>query len=295
MTGTVYALEDRALLSVSGPDARAFLDNIITGNITRLETPGDATHAGLLTPQGKILFAFYVIARADDLILDTDATLAPALTSRLGLYKLRAKVEIADITETASVGFALDAPPTVNGDHLIIADPRAPSLPHRMYRFDGGTFPKAGDGIHDARMALHIAAARPRLGVDFETGTTFIHEANWHLDGSVDFKKGCFIGQEVVSRTQHKAVVRKRFVAVTSSQDSRMSPGDDLKAGTAAIGKVGGVTADGQHALALVRLDRVAEAIEKGDPLTVGSAPIQIAETDIEDYRARASERAASS
>ena len=134
---------------------------------------------------------------------------------------------------------------------------------------------------HDHRIALGVA----EFGLDFAASDAFPHEVNWDLTGSVDFKKGCFIGQEVVSRMQHKAVVRKR-VTLVQSQSGGLERGQTVTAGTATVGQVGSVAGDGRTALALLRIDRVAEAITKGDPVQAGDNNIAVDPARLDAYRA---------
>lgn len=281
----------RGLVHVTGPDAVALLDNVITNDMGRLrgEPPGTtnavhagtAIHAGLLTPQGKILFAFFVVPVEEGFLLDLPSGDVSAFMKRLTLYRLRAKVDISDVSDRWSVSLASNASPVTG---ITVSDPRHASLPHRNYRAE----PRAPDADAFSEAAYcdaRIAATVAEIGADYESATTFPHEANWDRDGSVDFKKGCFIGQEVVSRAQHKAVARKRFVTVRS--DGALETRADVKAGAATIGQIGSVASDGREALALIRLDRAVVALAADTPVTTGTATLTIRQAELDDYRAK--------
>ena len=142
----------------------------------------------------------------------------------------------------------------------------------------------------DLRIELGIA----ELGKDFGPGEAFPHDVNWDLTGAVSFRKGCFIGQEVVSRMQHKAVVRKRIVRIGCEAGGTSQPlagGTDMTTGPATIGAVGSVHSDGRRALAMVRLDRAAEAIDKGDTILAGDTPVVVDPDALSRYREAASKR----
>ena len=248
-------LIERALVAVNGADAVSFLDNLATNALDTL-LPGDARFAALLTPQGKILFEFFALRTADGFLLEALRAKAAELIKRLTLYKLRAKVTIAEHISAVSVS------PTPAG--LSFADPRHGDL---GYRCIGTHVTSCNASTYDAH---RIALGVPEGGRDYALGDTFPHEANYDLVNGVSFTKGCFVGQEVVARMQNKTVVRKRVVKITGA--SPLSEGAAILIGDADIGRIGSV--DGKRALALLRLDRVAEARAKGQVLTTwGQTP----------------------
>jgi folate-binding protein YgfZ len=278
-------LPDRGVVHVAGEDAEKFLQGLVTNDVTapaavQPKTVPAAVHAGLLSPQGKILFDFFVVGLGSGLLLETARERVPELVKRLGMYRLRAKVAIEDAGgDLAVVACWGGTFTTANATHF--HDPRLPELGIRWLlprsllqrlledrvRVSGALQVEASD-YHAHRIALGV----PEGGKDFAFGDTFPHEANFDLLNGVSFAKGCFVGQEVVSRMQHRGGARKRMVIVEA--DAPLQPGDDIAAGAASIGTVG--SAAGQRALALVRLDRVEEANAKGEPLTAGGAPVRI-------------------
>jgi len=270
----VAQLTDRALIRVGGEDARGFLQGLITNDINKVGD-GTAIHAGLLTPQGKILFDFFVFPDGDGYLLDCASGQAAALMQRLTFYRLRAKVGIG---EENSLGLAAswgDAAPTLPDGARSFADPRLPALGFRIL------LPKtAGIGeIGCARAteadyhAKRIALGVPEGGRDYAYGDTFPHEAMFDQLVGVDFNKGCYVGQEVVSRMQHRGTARKRVVGVVG-EEALPAPGTVVAAGTTPIGTLGSVS--GATGLALIRLDRAEAARSAGEPLRAGEVTVAV-------------------
>ncbi len=282
-TAKCAVLPDRGVIAVTGEDARGFLDNLITNDMDLLDGR-PAIHAGLLTPQGKILFAFFVVRHDNGFLLDVRGEQAGELIKRLTLYKLRAKVAFEDLSASHVVAVTWgDGSPSWPGA-VVFADPRHRDLGLRgiMTREAAGALAADEAGVadwHAHRIALGVAEA----GHDFNAADTFPHEANFDRDGSVSFTKGCFVGQEVVARMQHKTVVRKRIVRVTG--DGPLATGTALGAGTAEIGNIGSVAS--LSGLALVRLDRAEDALAKGVALAAGDVTITIDPEALARYRAQ--------
>lgn len=281
-------LPDRTVLSVRGPDARKLLQDLVTDNLEDMQAHGDIRHSGLLSPQGKILFEFFIVRwdRGSEPVwcIDCETSQADDLLKRLAFYKLRAKVEISR-SEPELVVAAVwgGAPPQLNeGAVLACKDPRLDAMGFRLLaprnKMDdlakmaegdvAALEPAAVDNYHAHRISCGV----PEGGRDFSFGDAFPHEALWDEMGSVDFRKGCFIGQEVVSRMEHRGTARKRIVKVTAA--SALETGNAVQAGQAAIGNIGSVS--GNSGLALVRLDRVAEARAKAIPITVADRELSI-------------------
>lgn len=286
----IARLPDRGIVSVTGEDARAFLDNLITNDLAALEKPGDAIHAALLTPQGKILFAFFVVQRPDGYILETDRERSADLAKRLTMYKLRAKVTINDLSANYATIAAWDGEPPRSPLYVAFADPRSDRLGVRLLmapalaaKLEPGLLPAVHYDRH--RIALGIVDG----GRDYVLGDTFPHEANFDRFHGVSFTKGCFVGQEVVARMQNKTVVRKRVVRISGSGD--LTSGADVTIGDAVIGKVGSVA--GREALAMLRLDRAMEAVDKGQTITADGIAVTIEAEALKAYRDSAAERAA--
>lgn len=246
-------LASRALLSISGDEAVPFLQNLITCDVEDLKE-GDATFGALLTPQGKILFDFLVLREADAFLLDTQADQADDLSKRLMFYRLRAKVDIEADPRDVHVRWP------VSGDGF--ADPRHDDLGERL---PGPHEPDAAEADWNA---LRVSYGVPQLGTDFAAGTTFPHEAlmDQYDDAGVDFSKGCYVGQEVVSRMQHRGTARSRFILVSGPGGSRLpDAGAAITTDGRSVGTMGSsVDNDG---LALLRLDRVAQATRNEIPL----------------------------
>ncbi len=290
-------LEARGVVAVTGPDAEPLLQGLVTNDMARLDaTP--ALHAGLLTPQGKIMFAFFIVRAPDGVLLETAASSAAELAKRLAFYRLRAKADIADVSDTYSVFAAWPEPGPFPAGALGYRDPRHADLGNRVlvataaaagFAADWRTAGLVAATAEDYR-AHRIACGVAEFGSDFAGAEVFPHEANFDRQDGVDFRKGCFVGQEVVSRMQHKTVVRKRFVAVEGT-DSLPAGQAEIVAGPATLGRLGDV--EGRHGLALVRLDRALEMREAGTPALAGGVAVTIAPDALEDYARDAARRAA--
>ncbi|MEZ5853735.1 MAG: folate-binding protein [Hyphomicrobiaceae bacterium] len=286
-TATLALLADRGVIAVSGEDAKNFLDNLITNDMDLLDTQ-PAIHAGLLTPQGKILFAFFVVRHGDGFVLETRGDQVADLIKRLTLYKLRAKVTLSDMTASHGVAVGWGGAPPSLPQQICFPDPRHGELGWRLIvaREAMGALAASDAGAqawHDHRISLGIAEA----GYDFHSADTFPHEANFDLNAGVSFTKGCFVGQEVVARMQHKTVVRKRIVRVQGN--GPLVAGASVTAGPAEIGSIGSVASDG--GLALVRLDRASDAQIKGIALEAGGVPIAIDADALQRYRTQSESR----
>ncbi|MGO4675342.1 folate-binding protein YgfZ [Bosea sp. 2YAB26] len=273
-------LVDRGVIRVSGEDARDFLQNIVTNEMD-VVTPDHAGYGALLTPQGKIISDFLVVAVPEEerggFLLDVPLLQVPDLMKRLKLYKLRANVALDDLTEVATVvassgGFSL---PDDAG--LVYADPRLPALGERAItdRNDVGSLASAEpDAYHARRIALGI----PDGGRDFVYGDTFPHEALLDQLGGVSFKKGCYIGQEVVSRMQHRGTARTRIVPVVFTEGLVPEMGVEATAGSKVLGRIGSCAKG--RGLAMLRLDRVADAMAAGERLEGGGVAFTLAKPD---------------
>ncbi len=267
-------LSDRGVIRVGDEDAVKLLDGLVTNTLDKLRDSG-GIYTGLLSPQGKILFDFFIVQAGGDLLIDVAREQVSALIKRLTFYRLRARVTFEDCTNTLAVATVWGADiERFPGGMLAYRDPRNRALGYRLIlpveRLTEVPASVAhADDYHDHRIGVGV----PEAGRDFALGDTFPHEALYdHLAG-VDFKKGCFIGQEVVSRMQHRGTARKRIVPVEG--DSALRGGGEVMAGDATIGKVGSTSAS--RGLALLRLDRAHEANEKGTPLIVDGATVTIA------------------
>lgn len=278
----ITLLTDRGVVRVTGEDATSFLDNLVTNDLEGM-AEGEARFAALLTPQGKILFDFLVVRTADGYLLDIARDKAAELVKRLVLYKLRAKVMLEDCAATYTVGVAWDGSGGVPSASIPYRDPRAADAGQRFIA-QAQVPPPARQQATDGAQAFWrhlIALGIPEGGRDYAFGDAFPHEANMDRLQGVSFSKGCFVGQEVVARMQHKTVVRKRITRVTGA--SPLVAGAEVKAGEATIGTVGSVA--GNEALAMVRLDRAIEALDKGEAITAGGVPIIVDPAALNTYR----------
>jgi tRNA-modifying protein YgfZ len=238
-------LPGRAVLRIDGPEARRFLHNLLTADIEALKS-GEATYGALLTPPGKILFDLFVFDAGESFLVDCSAAQKAELVKRLGFYKLRAKTGIIDETALA-VGVSGQEPPQT----LRCRDPRSDAMGWRFFA------PK--DSL--AR-ATDYDCARIRHGLadtdaDLGSGEFFPHEANLDQLGGVSFEKGCYVGQEVVSRMEHRGTARSRILPVRLG-GAAPAKGSDIRAGEKVVGSL--LSSAGSMALALLRLDRLAEA-----------------------------------
>ena len=277
-------LPDRGVVKVSGEDARAFLDGLITTNV-ELVTPGIGRFGALLTPQGKIIVDFLVTeapeAHGGGFVFDVPLALAQAFATKLGFYKLRKKVTIDNLSPQLGVMAVWDGTPATKPD-LAFEDPRDPQLGWRVFTPDDlvdETATALGAEVTDSEAyeAHRIASGAPRGGVDFIYGDAFPHETNMDRLHGVDFDKGCYVGQEVVSRMQHRGTARTRTIRVRLD-GSVPEIGLPVIAGDKPVGTMGS-SANGVG-LALLRTDRVSDALDAGLPLTAGGLPISVVSVD---------------
>ena len=273
-------LPDRGVVKVAGEDARRFLHGLVTADMATL-TPEQARCAALLTPQGKIIADFIVTEAGPSdgggFFLDCPRALSPMLTEKLTFYRLRAKTTIEDLSDKLGVMAAWGGAGTTECG-LVYPDPRLPELGLRCMlppELVEDAAEELGASLADAAAyEVHrIALGVPRGGSDFAYGETFPHEADMDQFGGVDFAKGCYIGQEVVSRVEHRGMARNRIVPV-AFDGFAADAGMAVTAGDKTVGTLGS-TAEGRG-LALLRLDRVEDALAANLPLTAGGVALRI-------------------
>ena len=277
MTKKAALLGDRGVIAIGGDEAASFLQGLLTNDVERLEE-GEARYAGLLSPQGKILFDMLVVRAPAGIgaafLIDCAAGQAGSLARRLGFYKLRSKVSIADQSADRAVvaywGEEPDGPP----DSVLYVDPRDSRLGWRAI-MPRDRAVAVGDEHAPTYEALRIGVGVPKGGVDFAYGDAFPHDANFDLLHGLDFDKGCYVGQEVVSRMKHRGTARKRIARVKLTAEPA-SPGTPVLDGALAVGTLG--SSSGREALATLRLDRVEEAKAAGRKLTAGGIGLALAE-----------------
>jgi folate-binding protein YgfZ len=279
-------LPERGVVKVAGEDAGKFLNGLLTCDVTTV-TPERAAYAALLTPQGKIMIDMIVAeAPAQDgggFFLDTPRALCLTLVDRLNFYKLRAKVIAEDLSEVLGVIAVWDgAGETEYG--LCYTDPRLPQLgmrcmlPPHLAREAAADL---GAELVDAKEyeAHRIAHGVPRGGFDFYYNDAFPHEADMDQLNGIDFEKGCYVGQEVVSRVEHRGTARKRVVPVAFAEFAA-EVGVAVRAGDIDVGVMGSSAPGSGRGLAMLRLDRVGDAMAAGTPLMSGGMALKPVKPD---------------
>jgi folate-binding protein YgfZ len=277
-------LPDRGVVKVSGEGARDFLNGLVTTDVGLIQ-PGLGRFGALLTPQGKIVVDFLITeapsGHGGGFLIDCPRALAPGLADKLGFYKLRAKVVVENLSDSLGVLAAWDGEPAIKPD-LTFADPRGERLGWRIL-LPAELAPKAAtligaDLVECAAYDAHrIACGAPRGGIDFMYGDAFPHETNMDRLHGVDFDKGCYVGQEVVSRMQHRGTARTRTVRLILD-DAPPEAGVAIVAGDKPVGTMG--SSAGGVGLGLLRTDRAADALDTGVPLTAGGIAVRLAEPD---------------
>jgi tRNA-modifying protein YgfZ len=239
-------MTDRAIIRVSGDNPAGFLQGLVSNDTQKLAKDGIA-YAAILTPQGKYLADFFLVAQGADVLIDVAAPLADDLFKRLSLYKLRAPVMLAreDMPVSRGTGPAPDG---------ALDDPRHPALGWRAY---GVALPEDGTDWG----ALRVAHCVPETGIELVPNETFILEAGFERLNGVDFRKGCYVGQEVTARMHHKTELRKGFATVRL--EGRAPIGTAIEAGGKPVGTL--FTQSGDHAIAYLRFDRAEGPLRAGD------------------------------
>jgi folate-binding protein YgfZ len=265
-------IQDRALISVSGVDAEHFLQNILTVELEQLGQ-GEAKPGALLSPQGKILFDFLISRSGENAFrLECRTDIADDFVRRLMLYRLRAKADIAK-QDQAFVTVAWGNDSSSSGvESTTVADTRfGKGMVTRSY---GAA---RGDGDLAAWNGFRIAHGIAESGTDYALGDAFPHDVLLDQTGGVGFKKGCYVGQEVVSRMQHRGTARRR-VLIAAADGALPVAGTEIVAGGKALGALG--STQGGHGLAIVRIDRVKDALDTGHAITAGEVPVTLAIPD---------------
>lgn len=263
-------LEDRAVIAVKGTEARPFLQGLISNDMEGC-APGKGIYAALLTPQGKVLFEFFVTEHEDRFLIDCAALRASDLVRRLTFYKLRAKVDIALSPELKVAALWDGAAPAADGA-AAFADPRMAALGVRLI----GPLPQLQSTLAGVQLGDYRGYLLD-LGVpdsaDVPPDTVFALDAGFEELGAIDFRKGCYVGQEVTARMKHRASARRRFLVAQVNGDLP-PPGTRLEASGREVGLL--ATGLNGRALALVRLDRVDEAINAGEDITAAGQKVRL-------------------
>jgi tRNA-modifying protein YgfZ len=256
-----FWLDDRAVIAVSGPEARDFLQGLVTNDVARV-APGNPRYAAILTPQGKILFDFLIGEGDGVLLLDCMAAARDALTKRLSLYRLRAKVEIAARDDLAVVWSENESPG-------LMRDPRHHKLGFRAI------VPKAeGPSGAGAFQTLRLGLGVPE-GRDFGQDKMFALDSDLDELNGVAFDKGCYVGQELTARMKHRGTARKRLLPVVGNA-TLPQPETPITADGREVGTLQSVY--DTRGFALLRLDRLEEA--KDAPLSAGDVAVRATRPD---------------
>ncbi len=262
----VVHLADRALITVTGPEAEHFLQNLITTDLVALGTH-EARPSALLTPQGKILFDFLISRSNGGFIIESRADIADDLVKRLTIYKLRAKVEISKQSEQV-VAISWGDESTTSPSDSSVRDTRFQEPVVRHHTAVPDATANESDWI-----ALRAANGIAESGSDFELSDVFPHDVLYDQNGGVGLKKGCFVGQEVVSRMQHRGTARRR-VMIARADGDLPDAGSDVTVNGRSIGKIGS-SGDGT-AVAIMRIDKVKDALDAGEDIVAGEARVTL-------------------
>jgi folate-binding protein YgfZ len=282
-------LEERGVVGIGGTDARSFLQGLISNDLDRL-SPERALFAALLTPQGKFLFEMILVERDGRILIDTERDRIPALVQRLMLYRLRAKIEIVDESDTFAVaailgeglaeklrlGATRGACRTLD-DGVVLLDPRLLELGARAIlprlrlraELEGFELNEAPHGAYERR---RLELGVPDGGRDMTLERATLLEGGYEELAGVDFKKGCFVGQELTARMKYRGLVRKRLLPVTI-EGPAPEPGTIVRLDGRDAGEMRS-SADGRG-LALLRLEQVAKARAGGAHLEAGGARLE--------------------
>lgn len=247
------AIPDRTVLRISGPDREAFLQGLVTNDLRKLRF--GAIYAALLSPQGKYLADFILLGDGDSILIDVMSQFADGLAKRLSMYKLRANVVIDKTDLKVSRGLG-DLPSGA------VADPRHPALGWRRYGADPGV-PEITDWT-----ALRVAHLVPETGIELVPDESYILEAGFERLNGVDFRKGCYVGQEVTARMKHKTELRKGLAVV--SVEGEAATGAVIMAGDKDAGQL--LSRAGDRAIAYLRFDRAT------GPMQANGAIVKLAE-----------------
>jgi folate-binding protein YgfZ len=240
----VNDMTDRTVIGLSGPEAFDLLQRLVTNNVAKSRHA--LIYAALLTPQGKYIADFFVTTRDDTILIDVATSHAPTLAQKLMMYRLRADVQIDEVKMVVSRG-------TGQAPDGAMADPRHPDLGWRFY----------GDTDYNDTTdwdALRVAHVIPETGVEL-TADTYILEAGFEQLNGVDFRKGCYVGQEIAARMKHKTELKKGLAQVTITGSAPV--GSEITADGKPAGTL--YTQSGGLALAHLRFDRATGEMKSGD------------------------------
>jgi folate-binding protein YgfZ len=277
-------LPDRSVVKFAGDDARAFLNSLFTANISTL-TADESRYSALLTAQGKLIVDAFVsqapTEKGEGFYFDTPASQFQTFLGKMKGYNLRKKYVVEDLTGKLGIMAVWDGAATT-AKYPCHTDPRLAAIGQRIMLPPGEAAAVAAEigaeFVPPEQFEAHrIALGIPRGDLDFVYGDAFPHEADMDQLHGIDFKKGCFVGQEVVQRMERRNTARTRVVSVTFD-GAAPSAGAEVVAGEKSVGTIGS-TVDGRG-LALLRLDRAEDALAAGQPLKAGDVTLHLVKPD---------------
>jgi tRNA-modifying protein YgfZ len=277
-------LPDRSIIKFAGEDARAFLNSLFTADISTL-TAEESRYAALLTAQGKLIVDAFVsqapAEKGEGFYFDTPKSQTDAFLARMKAYNLRKKYAVEDLSEQLGIMAVWDGT-AATAKYPCHTDPRLAELGQRIMLPPGEAAALAAEIgaelVGPAEFEAHrIGLGVPRGDLDFAYGDAFPHEADIDQLHGIDFKKGCFVGQEVVQRMERRHTARTRVVPVTF-EGAAPSTGAEVTAAEKAVGTIGS-TVNGRG-LALLRLDRAEDALAAGHALKAGEVTLHLVKPD---------------
>lgn len=268
-------LSDRGVVTATGADTATFLQRLVTNSVLNIPA-GESRFAGLLSPQGKLMFDFFVIpaeGTEPGYHIECLRSQASDLVNRLNFHKLRAKIKIEDQSDKYSVAAVWDKMPSAGDGLIIYRDMRSPRMGLRVIvpRDSSGAFGVCDEAAYEAH---RIAEGVPKGGPDFTYGEPIVQDVNLDWVNGVDFKKGCFVGQEVASRVHHRKSARKRIMKIHFNGPAPAT-GASVMAGETAIGEIGSIA--GSEGLAMLRIDKLEDARSAGSAFKAGDSEVEIA------------------
>jgi folate-binding protein YgfZ len=256
-------LTDRGVIRVTGEDARDFLQGLVSNDVRRV-APDRVIYAALLTPQGKYLFDFFIAEADGALLIDCERARLPDLVKRLTIYKLRAKAALEDVSDAFKVvavwgdggtGETGSAEPVAGG--VGFTDPRLAEAGRRLILPADAPLPDATEAAPEAYDAYRLALGLPDGSRDMVLEKAILLESGFDELNGVDWKKGCYMGQELTARTKYRGLVKKRLVPV-GVDGPLPEPGTPVMAGEKEVGELR--SGQGARALALIRLEVLEDA-----------------------------------
>ncbi|MEM1087987.1 MAG: folate-binding protein [Pseudomonadota bacterium] len=282
MSSPYAYLPHRGVLSLSGPDTIELLERLVTHNV-KAWAPGETRYGALLTPQGKIIADYLALRTVEGVLLDVDKDALPDLAKRFKLFRLRAKVEIEareDLFVIAGLEETSHGVRPISGALEVYLDPRYPGGRLRglatreswgaWYGYHPAEWSVPLDVYHADRIANGVA----EQGADFETASIFPADINMDIHAGVDMRKGCFVGQEVVSRMHRRGRIRKRTLTVALPHSDNTLTDTEQHSFSPKVGRISSV--EGAQALAHVHLERLARALSSDEPILLNETPVTI-------------------